>query len=110
MDSTAGLAEALASSFDVNKNWVAADSNWKDKWKQGGGTDKFGFALIPSGYVFKSGTYYNQGKFAYFMVQGSDYSSTRTNVVEIVAQGDSLQLRRDAPSNAGYYPVRCIKK
>ncbi len=109
-DDAGGLVDGDSALFYKLIASVSEDS-WSSAWKSG--TDAFGFAAIPAGYVFRTGTKYNENKEAYFISDGRTYSSSRTTLwVLNYTNNNPSQLHEVATwslNNDNYYSLRCIK-
>ena len=86
-------------------------SGWNSS---GNGTDDFGFSALPAGYRYENGSYYGEGKIAYFW--SSSFSSSTDNINNDYADRRYLYYNNDPPAHDRSnnnedegYSVRCLK-
>ena len=82
--------------------YLKSESGWA---KDGGGTDKYSFRVLPAGYMFDDGTFSDEGKRAYFWT-ATEYTSTGAVSAFFLTQLDEANMF--SISKDMEYSVRCV--
>ena len=80
--------------------------------RNGNGTDAYGFAALPAGYMSKSDYYRNfwgEGVNAYFWSVKQDPHVPQDAYYYVLGTGDDAKLKREGRDGKNFYYVRCLK-